>query len=191
MNLSVAPPAPALQRTAYVHEGFYLRVNVGPGAFWTNVNDKAAGAPQSSSGTAFSFAADVLVGGSPSPGMAVGVGALTNLAFAMNMNDANGTTLSQATQFHFLAGPFFDAYTNPKQGFHLGAEVGFAGSALDHPLVSSAFGGGAAAWLGYDLWVAPEWSTGFKLRGNGAYMVGSNADASAFGVTLLITVLNH
>jgi hypothetical protein len=191
MNLTVAPPAPALQRTAYVHEGFYLRVNVGPGVLWTNVNDKNGNGAQSTAGTAFAFGADVLVGGSPSPGMALGLGALTNIGFGMNMNDAAGLTRSSSTQFHFLVGPFFDAFPNSKQGFHLGAEMGFAGSSLDTPLLSSAFGGGAAAWLGYDMWVAPEWSAGFKLRGNGAYMVGTGADASAFGLTLMITVLNH
>jgi len=190
MNLTVAPPAPPLQRTAYVHEGFYLRVNVGPGVLWSNVNDKN-GAAGSTSGAGFSFAADALVGGSPAPGMALGVGALTNTTFGVDMKDSTGTSRSQSTQFHFLVGPFFDAFPNNRQGFHLGAEFGFAGALLDTPLVSNAFGGGAAGWLGYDMWVAPEWSAGFQLRGNGAYMVGSGADASAFGLNLLITVLSH
>lgn len=190
MNLSVAPPAPALQRSAFVHEGFYLRVNVGPGWLWSNVNDKSA-ADLDVSGSGFSLAADVMVGGSPSPGLALGIGALTNTGFALGMNDRDGVSRGQATQFHFLVGPFFDAFPNDKQGFHLGAEIGFAGAALDTTIASTAFGGGAAGWVGYDMWIAPEWSAGFQLRANGAYLVGDQADAAAFGLNLSVTILNH
>lgn len=190
MDLSVAPPPPALQRTAFVHEGFYLRVAVGPGILWSNVNDTSA-ANADASGVGFALGGDVMVGGSPSPGIALGVGALTNIGLGLNQNDSSGNSLGSTTQFQYLVGPFFDAFPNDKRGFHLGAEVGFAGTTLDRTNVSSAFGGGAAAWLGYDMWVAPEWSAGFEFRGGGAYMGAADLQAAAFNMAFLITVLNH
>jgi hypothetical protein len=192
MNLAVAPPAPAIQRTDYVHEGFYLRVNVGPGWMYNSFTDKETSTTVRSN--SFAFSADLLIGGSLSPGISMGGGVLTNLALDTKFKaDSDGPTLGDGPLFHLIAGPFVDAYPNAKQGLHMGAMVGFAsttsatlGDSYGNPL-----GGGAAFWVGYDMWVAPEWSVGFNLRGTGAYMTSSDARSAAASALFMLDIINH
>ena len=192
MNLAVAPPAPVIQRTDYIHEGFYLRVNVGPGWMYNSVTDKATS--QTFSSNSFAFSADVLVGGSPSPGISIGGGILANLAVNSNFkSDSGGPTLGNGPLFHYIAGPFVDAYPNAKKGLHMGAMVGFASTTtatLDQKY-GTPLGGGAAFWVGYDMWVAPEWSVGFNLRGSGAFMTSSNARSAGASALFMLDIINH
>lgn len=177
MHLAVEPPKAPVQRTDFVHEGFYFRLSAGPGFMTTAVKDKAS--DSKANATDFSLGSDLLIGGSPSPGMTFGGGLQGNLA------------LSTDPTFTYLAGPFFDAFPNNKEGFHLGAMLGFAGAATSSGPSSSLFGGGLSAWGGYDIWVAPEWSVGMNLRGTGAQLVSSEANATNFSLHFLITVLSH
>lgn len=177
MNLSIASPGAPVQRTDFLHEGFYFRFSGGPGFMTTSVKDK--GTDTKASATDFSLGSDLLIGGSPAPGMTFGGGMQGNLA------------LSTDPTFSYLVGPFFDAFPNRKQGFHLGTMLGFAGASTSTGPNSSLFGGGLSAWGGYDIWVAPEWSVGFNLRGTGAQLVSSDANATNFSMHFLITVLNH
>lgn len=175
MHLGVAPPPAPTQRTDYLHEGFYFRFGLGPGVMSTT--SKVKGSEQSFNDTGFSLGTDLLVGGSPTPGMTIGGGVLTDMNFA-----GSGPGLNM------MAGPFFDAFPNNKGGWHLGGLVGFdllAGD--DDPLL----GGGGAAWVGHDIWVAPEWSTGFNLRLAGSRVANANLGATNFSLHFLITVLNH
>jgi len=183
MNFEVAPPDRALERTDYAHHGFYFRVNAGGGFLYSNINNKAASA--SSDGSSFSLGLDALVGGTVAPGMALGFAALTNTAVSVPVFNQN------ITQFHFIAGPFFDAFPNSRKGGHVGAAIGFAGTTLDSIGGGSAFGGGGAIWAGYDAWVAPDWSVGFFLRGTGAYMAGSDVESAAVGLQAMITLLHN
>lgn len=174
MHLAVAAPDKPVQRTDYVHEGFYFRFGAGPGFMKTTASPKGSGA--SASDTGFSLGSELLLGGSPAAGMSFGGGALADLAFQGD------------SAVHLLAGPFFDAFPNNKGGWHLGALVGFgmlAGSG------DSLVGGGGAAWFGHDFWVAPEWSTGLKLRLAGSRVLNSDVGATNFSMHLLVTVLNH
>ena len=56
----------------------------------------------------------------------------------------------------------------------MGTLLGMSGISLSSDVSPSTFaiGGGGAAWLGYDMWVAPEWSTGFEIRVGGSYLAG-------------------
>lgn len=183
MNLVVAPPDTALERTDYAHTGFYFRMNAGAGFLYTSANNKAVGL--SDDGYSFSLGLDALIGGTVAPGMAFGFAALTNTAIGVPLFDRS------ITQFHFLAGPFFDAYPNSRKGGHIGASIGFAGSNLDNIGGGAAFGGGGALWLGYDAWVAAEWGVGFLIRGTGAYMGGDNVESSSLGVQGMVTILRN
>src|SRR5690606_40236915 len=58
MNLSVAAPGAPVQRSDYLHEGFYLRFGVGPGFLTTNVNNKET--DTRSSATDFSLGSELL-----------------------------------------------------------------------------------------------------------------------------------
>lgn len=174
MHLSVASPGAPVQRTDYLHEGFYLRFGVGPGFLTTNVNDKVADTRTSS--TDFSLGSELLIGGSPSPGMTFGGGVLGNLG------------LGADPTFSFLAGPFVDAFPNELGGWHLGTMLGFAGTAVESETL---FGGGASFFAGHDIWVAPEWSAGFNLRATGAQVFAADATATNFSLHFLITILHH
>ncbi len=168
MDFSVAPPGEPLQRKAYVHEGFYLRVNVGPGFQSVSTdtwNDKN-----------FAIGTDLLIGGSPSPGMVIGGGVQGNIGLG------NGNV-----GLNYLVGPFFDAFPNNKDGWHLGIMLGASGMTQNTDI----FGGGGSIWGGYDIWVAPEWSAGFLLRGSGAYMGGNNENAGVFSMVGLVSILHH
>lgn len=183
MNLVVAPPDKALERTEYAHNGFYFRMNAGAGFLYTSANNKAVGL--SDDGYSFALGLDALIGGTVAPGMAFGFAALTNTAIGVPLFDRS------ITQFHFLAGPFFDAYPNNKKGGHIGASLGFAGTNLDNIGGGAAFGGGGALWFGYDAWVAPDWGVGFLIRGTGAYMGGSDVESSSLGVQGMVTILRN
>jgi hypothetical protein len=76
-----------------------------------------------------------------------------------------------------LVGPFFDGYPQARGGFHLGGGLGAAGTRLN-PQSAAGFtratGYGIAGWLGYDVWVAEQWSAGILLR-----MMGTRTKADA------------
>lgn len=177
MHLAVAPPSAAPLRTDFLHEGFYLRLSAGPGFMTTAVKDKSTDARTSA--TDFSLGSDLLIGGSPTPGITLGGGLQANLG------------LSTDPTFSYLVGPFFDAFPNNKEGFHMGTMLGFAGAETTWGPSSSLFGGGLSAWGGYDIWVAPEWSIGLNLRGTGSQLVSADANATNFSMHFLITLLNH
>lgn len=184
MNLSVPPSGPAVPRTDYVHRGFYARLSVGPGYMYSSLGSKGTSINSSSSANSFAVEADVLLGGSPSPGMMMGGGFLSQLGFNADYG-SGGNTL-----FHWTAGPFFDAFPNDRDGFHMGTLLGLSGlSGLDN--TSLMIGGGGAAWLGYDMWVAPEWSTGFNLQLGGSYNATSGASLGVFHTSLMITILHN
>ncbi len=194
MDLSVEAPPPSRGRSGYAHDGFYLRAAVGPGWQWTSLNDRST-ANFDVSGNGFSLGADILVGASPSPGIALGVGVLSNFGFDVGL-EHDDTEVADTSVAYVIVGPFFDAFPDNKRGWHLGGEIGFAYAGLEDvnpALVTNAYGGGVAAWVGHDWWVAPEWSAGLNLRLAGAYLFGSRNDEDArvtnLSTTLLVSVL--
>lgn len=195
MHVSVPPPQ-RVQRTAYIHEGFYFRASVGPAWQWTSFNDRGD-LNLDLSGNSFAMGLDLMVGVSPSPGIALGVGLLSNTGFDMTLEDEDGADVTRTNVGHFIVGPFFDAFPDKRGGWHLGAEIGFAMSQYEgrSALVNNAFGAGAATWVGHDFWVAPEWSAGLALRLSGAYLFGSedalDVRSTAITTSLLLSVLYH
>lgn len=194
MDLSVPPPPPARTRKARVHNGFYMRGSFGGGGLWPKIIDRSEDETDrvDIAGGTFALSFEALVGGSPADGFALGGGVFW----------AGGTgELSEAgvdvTVSSLLVGPFFDAFPDPKDGFHLGAMVGYAGHGVhDHPSgVDRTHGFGGAAWVGYDWWVDNELSAGTAVRFNGALTDGEDGPGSvrvnSAGVTLLITALYH
>jgi hypothetical protein len=123
----------------------------------------------------------------------MGGGILSNLALSTNFkDDSSGDTLGDGPLFHYIAGPFVDAYPNSKKGLHMGAMVGFASTTTATLKVSGTpLGGGAAFWVGYDMWVAPEWSVGFNLRGTGAYMTSSETSSAAASALFMLDIINN
>jgi len=162
-------PPPPVPRTDKTHDGFYTRLNIGFGSQSTSL-DAGPGVPNFS-GTRGTLDLGLLIGGAPSPGIVLG-GALLLDSMPSTTLEADGYSLKTGTTLATL-GPFIDGYPNPRGGFHLGGTVGFSALKLskDSGLVSDRLNGfGLAAWLGYDWWVAEQWSVGGLLQFSGAHV---------------------
>lgn len=190
-----APPAP-VARSYHVHDGFYLRANLGLGGLSTSY-DLGADEHVDAGGVALDL--DLLVGGSPSPGLAIGGGLLTSTAPSAGF-EWDETDLGDGRLNMVLLGVFVDGFPNPKRGFHLGGLLGVAGQTskfnsdgegLKDTYETAGFGG--AAWIGYDWWVAAEWSMGLQFRLAGAISSSEDddVDAAAFNSSLMFTTVYH
>jgi len=74
---------------------------------------------------------------------------------------------------------FVDWFPDVRGGFHFGAGLGWAvavASAPDASVFDYIGGGGPAlsAHLGYDFWIARQWSLGGMLRWTGASLAGED-----------------
>jgi hypothetical protein len=194
IDLGVPAQPPPVERTHHVHEGFYLRVNLGVGALG-NSYDLGQVSAESHGGT---LALDVLVGGTPAKGLAIG-GALLNEAGVSHGVEQDGRSLSDTNVRFSLLGAFVDGFFDPKGGFHLGGAVGLAalgvGDLKTEGEAETLTGVGGAAWAGYDAWVADEWAVGGLIRAGGGITQKKNdagdITASTFSLGLMLTVLNH
>ncbi len=143
-------------------------------------------------GGTFALSFDGMVGGSPTEGFALG-GGVSWLGGTSEISD-DGV---DATVGLLFVGPFFDAFPDPKQGWHLGAMAGYALHTIhDHPSdVSRTSGIGGAAWVGHDWWVSHEMSAGLMLKFSGALTSGEDGSgslrANSTALTLLATALYH
>jgi hypothetical protein len=122
----LAPSSASAQRRGHrLHDGFYFRGSIGPGpgtvAFdqrsdWPNVPEGRVTGP--------GVASDLMIGGTPARGLAVG-GAL--IATQAPEPDFDGDRLQMDANDDatwILIGPFVDFFFAPRKGFHLGAAAG-------------------------------------------------------------------
>lgn len=192
INLHVAEPAPVVERTYRRHDGFYFRSNVGflLGSMPVS-SDSPAHPGYRASGLGIEL--DVLVGGTPSVGLALG-GGLSLQSIGTGSSSSGGL---------LLVGPFVDGFPMPNRGFHVGGLLGFAASRTQRSSGVDELEGrgfGMATWIGDDFWVADDWSVGGMLRLTGAVTRDASADkgpapytleSSTYAVSLLFTVLCH
>ena len=181
-------------RTHHYHEGFYFRGSVGGGYGWGSYDTSGRSELSASGG---GLAADVWVGGSPSPGVAIGGGLISNWLPTAEFELAQGDVVTRSDGIaNILIGPFIDGFPDVAGGWHFGAMVGFVSQPLAHPAFSNGIGFGGSGWVGHDVWVAPDWSVGGLLRFVAAqtYHSGRFDDrlsAGHFNVSLLVTALYH
>jgi hypothetical protein len=170
-------PAPVVARTDKTHDGFYARLSLGFASQGTTIDD-GANAPNLDSRSG-ALVIDALIGGAPAPGVVLG-GALLFDRLPSTTFDADGFRAKTGVTL-FTIGPFIDGYPNPRGGFHLGGTVGPCLSRLTNGSYfgsTRATGFGLAAWLGYDWWVADQWSVGGLLRFSGANTSHSDNSSS-------------
>jgi len=173
-----------------------MRMSLGAGGLGarTTRSDGSVGFETGSGGTAFDF----LLGGSPTPGLTLGGGFQFDVGQRDPDTGPDGEPRNATRDAFALAGPFIDVFPDPRGGFHFGGMLG--GAALAHsesadsdPLTYRGVGG--SLWLGYDWWVARQWSLGAMLRGTSAALESTDALAAerarAGSVALLFTVLYH
>ncbi|HKO50864.1 MAG TPA: hypothetical protein VJV79_24305 [Polyangiaceae bacterium] len=196
IDLSTAPLTKAVQRTYHVHEGFYLRASVGFGYYTASFNDgNRSNLDFRNHGG--DMALDLLIGGSPSPGVSIGGGLLLNPQFGADYErDENivsdGDRLGSHGGFSSLLGPFIDGFPDVNNGWHLGGLIGLAGQSFQNVNATGggrterALGIGGAAWFGYDFWVAGEWAIGPQVRVMGMRTQDTKSDEniSAFASSI-------
>jgi hypothetical protein len=191
IDLSTPKPAGPVGRTYRQHEGFYVRVGGGIGSLLSANVDQG---PFDSSSGGVTLELEALVGGSPASGLTIGGGLLAGFQLSgdWEADDVVGTQSADLTTI--IVGPFADGYFHPRGGFHAGGLLGLASVGFEAPGGgggSDALGVGGAGWLGYDAWVAPEWSIGGVLRLDALRATNSDDDVtiSKVGLTLGFTVL--
>lgn len=161
-----APP-PLVPRADHYHDGFYLRMSAGLGAFDTR--STADGISASATVMGAGPALDVLAGGTPLPGLVVGGGLLTQMAASPSVaysgarvdGLANGASKEVTT---WMAGPMIDVFPDPSGGLHLGGLLGLADLGLQDAAGNHARGVGMSVWAGYGFWAATQWSLGGLVR---------------------------
>jgi hypothetical protein len=196
INVETPPPAAPVERTYHMHEGFYFRASLGIGALNQSVStDTRSEADFSTSGGGLAY--DIMIGGSPATGLAIG-GTIMGLgATNANVEVDDVDTGADVNASHGIIGVFIDGFPQPNGGLHLGGALGFAGDAIDPDQgeTRNLGGFGGAAWLGYGFWVGPDWSLGGMLQLSGTLTReekdGVTRQASSLGTSLLFTALYH
>lgn len=201
------PPLPPLPpRNRYFHDGFYLRLSAGYA--YMNTSTGVTGSQSTASLSGHGVALDVMMGGTPAPGLVVGGGLLLEAAF-----DPTSTVTQYQGQFvqgldngasgttgFGLVGPMIDAFPNPNGGFHLGALLGFAAVGLKGHESNISSGFGASIWAGYMWWTTSQWSMGlmarFTLAGTSRTLAGDtgatfDASDTSAGAAVLLSVAYH
>ncbi len=166
---------------AHSHDGFYLRLGAGVGLLTFGLKNQSSAdfgnqeVDGELSAGALSF--ELAVGGSPSPGLAIGGALYFDVASKATSHDMRINN-QPVDDFHdsgastWLLGPFADYYFNPRKGWHLEGSLGLAlltvGDATEDGvkvLSKRAYGGvGGMIGGGYEWWVADQWGMGVLLR---------------------------
>lgn len=194
IDLSTPPPTRPAPRKYHMHDGFYARASVGFGSLGATFDDDdPTGLDLKGSGPALSV--DVMVWGSPSPGLAIGGGLIWEASAAVSF-DRGGFRDSDRSLGVTLIGPFIDGFPVPNRGWHFGGLIGVTQIRIEDTnadRLNHANGVGGAFWVGDDFWVGDEWSIGPLLRLSGALTNRDDPDvhASSFALTLLFTAIYH
>jgi hypothetical protein len=190
------PPLPPLEpRNRHFHDGFYLRLSAGLGGMWVNSSTDFGNGKTSGAGAAL----DLMIGGTPAPGLVIGGGVL--LQEALN---PSSSVASRASDFRLdrgssgsigfgMLGPMIDVFPNPTSGFHFGGLVGLSSLGLKDKDDKTSVGAGLSAWAGYMWWTSSQWSLGGMLRFTGAWstrqVATSGAETDVTDTTRALTLL--
>jgi hypothetical protein len=178
----------------YLHDGFYFRVSAGLGPLSVKFDDKAA-AGKTIDGDVVAPGGALAFGGSPRPGLVVGgivMGEGNDLKLRRGSWHANRRGVGVV-----LLAPFIDYFPSPAKGLHLGAGLGpsVIPIADTGDNLRTTAGAGGALWLGYDFWVANQWSLGPLVVASGNATGDSSSDnelsAIAGSIKVLLTALYH
>lgn len=170
MDLTVPPRPPLRTRGRHYHDGFYARLSTGFSVQGTLEKFDAVPGDVTYRNGGISF--DALLGGTPTPGLVIGGGLLVDLGGHPNVRVREGSTdvadaahasSKQGTGL-FLIGPMIDGFPNPRGGLHIGGLIGPAYVGIKDQQGNASSGFGLSAWIGYDWWVADDWSIGGLLR---------------------------
>jgi hypothetical protein len=156
------------KRGSYVHDGFYLRFALGPGYLSSKTQNR-------STIKGWGVGADLWLGGSPLPGLALGVTfngvTAPNPRAELTAADTGGLGAVSGNPDGYLGysvvGLFGDYYPDPTGGLHFMAGISYSTlkfTANSGGESNPASGLGLVGGVGYEWWVGREWSVGPVAR---------------------------
>lgn len=167
------PPTPgepaASTEGERLHDGFYLRMSMGP-VFARNVVQTDRLSQPDVSLRSLGASLELWIGGTLQPGLVVG-GLLMGMSGESDAGVVGGEGGNSASFSGSQLGVFLDAYPNPREGYHFGGLLALAGTALETDAASGVAatkydgrGVGLAVFAGLDAWIGEQWSAGVQLR---------------------------
>lgn len=185
--LLTASAAPASEPRR--HDGFYLRVASGFGAFDERLAAQSGAGLEPSRGRSRGIATlgELALGGTLGEHWVVGGGIYAADVLASTYRADPERPLPPPAELDpglrslSLIGPFFDWYARSSGGVHLQAALGLAtltprvfGDPATEQSEYLALGGGLMLGAGYDFWIADEWSLGVLSRTTIAFLRGED-----------------
>lgn len=183
------PAPPAESRGAFEHDGVYVRLGLGFGAFSEGLSSAERDADdQSSQGvvSGVSSVGEIMVGGAVAPRLMLGGGVWSSTVLASDFTQTGGEDVPSELHEpeHFtIVGPFADWYFGRDRGqlgsggFHAQGGLGLAVLNGFHPMHSGdsqvrlAAGVGVMLGFGYEWWVHEQWGMGVLARLTAAGLV--------------------
>lgn len=168
-----AQPVPA-RPGVRMHDGFYLRLGSGFGAYSETVGYGTGEEDPRSGVTGMGTAGELALGGTVGRGLVFGGGSWSTTVQASDVSNSNGGVSTRAlrgTPSLTLLGPFLDYYVDPEKGFHLQGAVAIATSRelnVDTGKVDrdqASIGAGLMFGIGQEWWIGEQWSAGVLGRG--------------------------
>jgi hypothetical protein len=203
--LSIPSRAEAQEGGVQTHDGFYLRLGIGPALIFGSVEATELAQPPDVGISGFGLGTELAVGGTPIPGLVLGGGSFGTAIFRPTYED-DSNSLKGGLLVMSAIGPFADYYLDPNGGLHFQAAIAFAtvsqaaGEEGESGELTEASGGEGFAFLlgaGYEIWIGEQWSLGALARITyyGASLEGDETeleyDFSAFVPALLATFTYH
>jgi hypothetical protein len=169
------------------HDGGFIRFGYGPG--WFNgsydgnfrASANGVSVPASVGLTGLGLSAEFVGGGAPVPGFVLAARVALTVAVEPEalLSDVGGTDKTADDMVIPFTGFLMDVYPDPELGIHFFgtvgvtmAEVGGPDELGDQSFVGVGYGGG----IGFEGWIADEWSLGVQARIDAAYMAGEETD---------------
>ncbi len=183
----------ALASAPETHDGFFFQGNIGGGYLSTSGGEE----PYDMTISGPALAGGLLFGGTIAPGLVLGGGTANSVALGPKIklgdqevdSDAVDVSLNLST-----IGPFVTFYPDPHGGLSLHAMVSYGVVSItvedresnDNPTGVALTGG-----VGYDFWVAPEWSIGVFGRFTYAPLKYEDETFTTLAPSLLATFTYH
>lgn len=153
---------------AETHDGFYFQGNIGPGYLSTSPSMDDAEGDVKIAG--FGVGGGLLIGGTPAPGLVIGGGTANVVALSPKWTvDGEEVEVFDDLNLNLSTiGVFGTYYPDPHGGLNLHLMLSYGVLSFSDSDGDSSEqnpdGFAVTAGVGYDFWVAPEWSIGVLGR---------------------------
>lgn len=181
------------------HDGFFFQGSLGFGPGWVDESYEDSALIDEISLSGLTANVELLFGGTLAPGLVLG-GALTGHSMVdptVEFNGREAETEDTSINFSQLSA-FVNFYPNPASGLYLHGSLGVVGASVtvdDDTRESDAIGLAVGAGVGYDFWIANEWSLGPQFRFTYAHLSGEEQEIeytdSFISPTLSLSVTFH